>query len=103
MTNVAFDPGAKCPRWEKVLDRLLDGRADLLDYLHKLIGSFLVAGPAKALYFPHGPGDNGKPPDTPAAVIHWGTTGAQRTVAIVDADLRHGVEQETADRGQPEQ
>jgi P4 family phage/plasmid primase-like protien len=60
ITSVVFDPDAKCPLWEKVLDRLLGGRADLVDYLHKLVGSFLVAGPAKALYFPHGPGDNGK-------------------------------------------
>jgi putative DNA primase/helicase len=60
LTPVAYDRGAKCPLWEKVLDRLLAGRADLIDYLHKLAGSFLAGGPAKALYFPHGPGDNGK-------------------------------------------
>ena len=60
ITHIGFDPEAKCPLWEKVLDRLLGGKHDLVDYLHKLIGSFLVAGPAKALYFPHGPGDNGK-------------------------------------------
>lgn len=58
--SVSFDPEAKCPLWEKVLDRLLGGRPDLIEYIHILIGSFLVAGPAKALYFPHGPGDNGK-------------------------------------------
>jgi P4 family phage/plasmid primase-like protien len=60
ITPVGFDPEAKCPLWEKVLDRLLGGNPDLVGYLHKLVGSFLVGGPAKALYFPHGPGDNGK-------------------------------------------
>ena len=60
ITPVVYDPAAVCPLWESVLVRLLGGRPDLLAYLHNLIGSFLVAGPAKALYFPHGPGDNGK-------------------------------------------
>ncbi len=46
ITRVAYDPEATCPLWEKVLDRLLAGRADLVGYLHKLVGSFLAAGPA---------------------------------------------------------
>jgi uroporphyrinogen III methyltransferase/synthase len=35
--------------------------------------------------------DNGKPPDTPAAVVRWGTTGDQRTVEAPLADLAAAV------------
>jgi uroporphyrinogen III methyltransferase/synthase len=36
--------------------------------------------------------ENGKPPDTPAAVIQWGTTGEQQTVAAPLADLPAAVQ-----------
>src|SRR5439155_817046 len=36
--------------------------------------------------------DNGKAPDTPAAAIHWGTTGDQRTVEAPLAELPAAVQ-----------
>jgi uroporphyrinogen III methyltransferase/synthase len=36
--------------------------------------------------------EHGKPPDTPAAVIHWGTTGHQRTVEARLTDLPAAVQ-----------
>jgi putative DNA primase/helicase len=61
MAAVEYDPDAKCPLWEKVLDRIMDGRRHLTDYLQRVVGYSLTADVREqCLFFLYGKGANGK-------------------------------------------
>ena len=59
---VVFDPGAKCPEWERFLDRIFARDRELIGYVRRALGYTLTGDTmAKALFFMYGPGgDNGK-------------------------------------------
>lgn len=40
--NVSYDPEAKCPRWEKFLDEVMEGDASKIRYLQKIVGLSLT-------------------------------------------------------------
>lgn len=61
MAAVDFDPAATCPTWEKFLDRIMDGNADLIGYLQRAAGYSLTGHTGeRALFLCHGRGANGK-------------------------------------------
>jgi len=61
LSPVEYRPDAECPIWLGFLYRVLDGNADLIDFMQKAIGYSLTgAVNEKALFFLHGTGDNGK-------------------------------------------
>jgi putative DNA primase/helicase len=58
---VEYRADAACPLWEKFLSRVLDGNADLIEYLQRVIGHCLTADASEqALWFLYGTGANGK-------------------------------------------
>jgi len=60
-TDVPFDPGATCPRWERFLDEVFSGDADLIDYVWRAIGYSLTGDVSEQCVFTcWGAGSNGK-------------------------------------------
>jgi putative DNA primase/helicase len=56
-----YDPDAKCPLWERVLDRLMGGSKGLIRYLQRTAGYSLTGNVSEqVLFFLHGAGQNGK-------------------------------------------
>lgn len=60
-TGVMFDPAAPCPQWEAFLDRVMDGKQSLIDYLQRHSGYCLTGVVSEHGFdLPHGGGANGK-------------------------------------------
>ncbi len=58
---VPYNPKAKCPRWLAFLERVTDGRADLIEGLQRAVGYSLTGNPVEQVaFFLHGRGKNGK-------------------------------------------
>src|SRR5262249_33642639 len=61
LCRVEYDPGATCPLWLRVLDRIMAGNQPLVDYLQRVVGYSLTADVREqALWFFYGSGANGK-------------------------------------------
>ena len=59
--NANFDKTAKCPLWDKFLERIFDGDKDLIRYVQKVIGYSLTGSTAEqCAFFLYGTGRNGK-------------------------------------------
>ncbi len=57
----AFDPSAKCERWPKFLDQIMDGQEELVDYLQRVVGYAMIGAALEhVLIIFHGSGANGK-------------------------------------------
>lgn len=60
-TEIAFDAEAQCPRWLRFLDEVFDGDADLIDFVHRLVGYSLTGETREhVVAVLHGAGGNGK-------------------------------------------
>jgi putative DNA primase/helicase len=58
---VEYYSDAKCPLWDRFLERVMAGKQSLIDYLRRVIGYCLTGSVAEqALWFFHGAGANGK-------------------------------------------
>jgi P4 family phage/plasmid primase-like protien len=61
LSPVAFDPLAKCPTWERFLDRVTAGNKELQSYLQRCVGYSLTGETSEhALFLLYGKGANGK-------------------------------------------
>jgi putative DNA primase/helicase len=61
LAPVNYDPEARCPLWERFLARVMDGNADLVSYLQRIVGYCLTGDVSEqCLFFLHGTGANGK-------------------------------------------
>jgi len=61
MAATIHDPNATCPRWEKFLEEIMAGDAEMIGYLQRLAGLCLTADNSEqALWILHGGGRNGK-------------------------------------------
>lgn len=59
-TSVAFDPGAECPRWDRTRREIFEDEATVA-YADRAAGYSLTGSTdADKLFFPFGPGENGK-------------------------------------------
>ncbi len=57
----SYDVGAQCPRWLAFLDRIMDGNANLIEYLQRTLGHSLTGDVSEhRLEMWHGVGANGK-------------------------------------------
>lgn len=57
----AVGPGSQCPLWEKHLNRIMNGDAELIAFLQRGLGYSLTGSVQEhALFFGHGGGANGK-------------------------------------------
>jgi putative DNA primase/helicase len=60
-TEVAFEPGARCPRWERFLDEVFAGDEDLIGYIARAMGYSLTGDTTEQCLFTcYGRGANGK-------------------------------------------
>ncbi|MEW6523649.1 MAG: phage/plasmid primase, P4 family [Bacillota bacterium] len=58
---VAFDPDAKCPRWQQFLNEIMDGNDNLVRFLQRAAGLSLTGDTSEHLLLVlHGSGRNGK-------------------------------------------
>lgn len=61
LAPVAFDPDARCPRWERFVCEITKGDAELGAYLQRAIGYSLTGDTREECFFClHGSGSNGK-------------------------------------------
>ena len=61
IANVDYDPDATCPTWLGFLERVMDGNADLIEYLRRAVGYSLTGLTQEhCLFMLHGTGANGK-------------------------------------------
>ncbi len=59
--DIAFDPDATCPRWERFLDEVFCNDDDLINYIWRAIGYSLTGDiREQCLFLCHGTGSNGK-------------------------------------------
>jgi len=60
-TPVAYDPDARCERWERFLGEVFDGDAEVRHYVWKAVGYSLTGSMVEQVFFLcFGPGANGK-------------------------------------------
>lgn len=61
LAPIVFDPSAACPLWHQFLNRIFEGRTDVIGYMQRLCGVFLT-GDVSEQILPvwHGCGANGK-------------------------------------------
>lgn len=59
--GVAYDPKAKAPRWQKFLERIMRGDAEMVEFIQRAIGYTLSGDVSEqCLFFMFGHGRNGK-------------------------------------------
>jgi putative DNA primase/helicase len=60
-SNIEFDPGAECPKWEAFVKWAMDDRDDLVTFIQRAFGYSLTGDVSERLvFFLHGTGRNGK-------------------------------------------
>ena len=61
LVPVAFDPAARCPRWERFLEEIMLGDRDVIEFLRRALAlTLLGAVPEHVVLFLFGTGANGK-------------------------------------------
>jgi putative DNA primase/helicase len=61
LVPASFDPEARCDRWEAFLGRVLNGSAEMINFLQRAVGYSLTGSTsARVLFFLYGMGANGK-------------------------------------------
>lgn len=61
ITNISYDPEATCPMWKEYLDLVMDGDAEMIDYLQRIAGYCLTGSTGEqVMFFIFGDGSNGK-------------------------------------------
>jgi len=61
LAPVVYDPEARAPTWDAVLERIFGGDPELINYVQRAVGYTLVGNTSEqALFFVHGTGANGK-------------------------------------------
>jgi putative DNA primase/helicase len=81
---VAYDPDATCPTWEKVLERIMGGRTEMITYLQKIFGYALTGDVREqSLFIFHGAGSNGKSTIVNAVMELLGPHAAQLATDVL--------------------
>lgn len=92
---VDYDAGARCPLWLSFLNRIMDGNAELIDYLQRLVGYGLTADVSEqSIWFFHGAGANGKSTFLGTVLALMGDYGMQAVsdLLMVKANEAHPTE-----------
>jgi putative DNA primase/helicase len=96
LARASFDPGAECPRWRLFLDEIMDGDANMIRFLQKLLGYCLTGEMREDKYFMFwGKGCNGKSilAETDIAIMgDYASAAAEQTFLLsrndrINADL----------------
>lgn len=68
--NVEYNPRAKCPTWEKFINRVMAGDQDVIAYLQRGVGYTLTGDTSEqCLFFMVGTGKNGKSTFTETLIV----------------------------------
>lgn len=60
-TPIKYKPDAECPLWEKFLNQIFDGDAELVGYIQRAVGYSLTGSTSEqCAFFLYGSGNNGK-------------------------------------------
>lgn len=60
-SEMAFDPSAQCPRFDRFISEIFDGDPDLISYVHRAVGYSLTGETSEQCFFCcYGEGANGK-------------------------------------------
>ena len=60
-TGIEYDPNAKCPHWEEFISWVMQGDAELIEFMQLALGMSLTGDTTERLvFFLHGGGKNGK-------------------------------------------
>ena len=60
-TPIKYKPDAECPLWEKFLNQIFDGDAELVNYIQRAVGYSLTGSTSEqCAFFLYGSGSNGK-------------------------------------------
>jgi putative DNA primase/helicase len=93
LVDVAYDPAAKAPLWERTLREVFDGDDELIAWVRRAFGYSATGepNPEKTLFIPHGTGDNGKSliVETITDVL-GGLAHVAAADTFVTSNLRHG-------------
>jgi P4 family phage/plasmid primase-like protien len=93
-----YDPDAKCPLWERVLDRIMGGSGGLIRYLQRTAGYSLAGDVSEqVLFFLHGAGQNGKSLYLGVVKDVWGDYGCQAVSELLMAKNTEAHPTERAD------
>lgn len=61
MCPVEYDPDAKCERWNEFLNKIMDGKQELISFLQRAVGYSLTGSTVEqCLFIAYGSGANGK-------------------------------------------
>lgn len=61
ISDVSYDPKANAPTWLAFMDRIMDGKADLVEYHQRALGYTLTGETGeRCMFFQYGHGSNGK-------------------------------------------
>ena len=61
IAGVSYEPGADCPKWLAFLDKIFEGKGDLIDYIQTILGYSLTGNTGEQCWFIlYGIGANGK-------------------------------------------
>jgi putative DNA primase/helicase len=95
LAPVTYDPDATCPLWERFLERIMDGDADLIIYLQRVVGYCLTGDVSEqAVWFLYGTGANGKSTFLATLLALLGDYGMQAVseLLMVKANESHPTE-----------
>jgi putative DNA primase/helicase len=95
LAPVRFNPRAACPMWERFLDRIMDGKTEMIDYLQRIAGLCLTGDATiQELFVFHGEGANGKSVwlDTIADLLGDYATEAPPSLITVRRQDEHATE-----------
>lgn len=79
---ISYDSAATCPIWEDTISKIMGGKVDLIEYLHKALG-YSITGSVKEqdIFIPYGTGANGKSTFTKIIMDLLGPDYAKQTTA----------------------
>jgi putative DNA primase/helicase len=98
LAPVEYDADATCPRWLAFLGRILDGNADLMTYLQRVVGYALTGDVGEqCLFFLYGTGANGKTTYLTAIKDMLGDYGNQSPAELLIAKTHESHPTERAD------
>jgi len=76
LAPVNYDPSAKCPQWEKFLERIMANKPGLIRFLKRATGYTLTGDVSEdCLFVAYGPGRNGKSVFLETLLGLWGDYG----------------------------
>lgn len=98
ISSVAYDPAAKCPRFDRFLAAIFDADPELVQYVRRVLGYCLTGDTSvHAVHILHGDGANGKSTLTEVLLVVLGEYGSKIEASVLVSDGRDRHPTERAD------